>query len=105
MKIRIINFDITKADVENYEYCWKRVFLPVSVWNYSAIVAAIIRAAYPDDDMQAINNNYLRTLDGTQLDPEKREEYISEHFEMNAYRDHAKAVAIELLAYAKEHNL
>lgn len=105
MKIRIINFDVTKADAENYKYCWKRVTLPISIWNYSAIVAAIINAAYPADDMQAINNNYLRTLDGTDLTPEKREEYIAEHFEMNAYRDHAKTVALELLAYAQEHNL
>lgn len=105
MKIRIINFDVTEANVENYDYCWKRVTLPVSIWNYAAIVAAIINAAYPADDMQAINNNYLRTLDGTDLDPDKKAEYLAEHIEMNAYRDHAKTVANELLAYAQEHNL
>ncbi len=105
MKIRIINFDVENADVEEYKYKWKRVTLPISVWSYSAIVAAIINAAYPADDMQAINNNYLRTLDGSQLDPNKKAEYLDEHHAMNAYRDHAKTVALELLAYAEEHNL
>lgn len=105
MKIRTINFDIQDADVEDYAFMWKRVTLPVSVWDYPSIVAAIIKAAYPEDDMQAINNNYLRTLDGSELDPNKREEYIAEHHEMNAYRDHAKIVALELLDYAEKHNL
>ena len=105
MKIRIINFDVEAADVEDYKYKWKRIALPISIWNYAAIVAAIVSAAYPADDMQAINNNYLRTLDGTQLDDAKREEYIAEHNEMNAYRDHAKTVARELLDYAEKNNL
>lgn len=105
MKQRTINFDVEDSDVPNYKYKWKRIALPTSIWNYAAIVAAIVNAAYPADDMQAINNNYLRTLDGTQLDEDKREEYIAEHNEMNAYRDHAKTVARELLDYAEKHNL
>lgn len=105
MKIRTINFDIQDADVDNYTFMWKRVTLPVAIWSYSAIVAAIINAAYPSDDMQAINNNYLRTLDGSELDADKREEYIAEHHEMNAYRDHAKTIAMEMLDYAEKHNL
>ena len=105
MKIRIINFDVETADAEDYKYKWKRVTLPISIWNYSAIVAAIINAAYPADDMQAINNNYLRTLDGSELSIEKKAEYISEHNTMNAYRDHAKTVARELLDYAETNNL
>ena len=47
----------------------------------------------------------ISARDGTDLDPDKKAEYLAEHFEMNAYRDHAKTVANELLAYAQEHNL
>lgn len=105
MKKYIVNFDVEPADVENYEYMWKRVVMPLGIWDYAPLLAAIIRAAYPDDDMAAINNNYLSTLDGTELTPEKRAEYQREHLEMNTFRDHAKAVAKELLAYAENHNL
>lgn len=105
MKVRTINFDVEDSDVEEYKYRWRKIVLPVGVWDYASIVSAIINAAYPANDMQAINNNYLRTLDGTELPEDKRDEYILEHLEMNAYRDHAKTIAKELLAYAKENNL
>lgn len=105
MKQRTINFDVEDAETESYTYRWKRVTLPIAVWSYEAIVSAIINAEYPADSMQAINNNYLRTIDGTELSEEKRDEYTKEHLEMNAYRDHAKVVAKDLLAYAEAHNL
>lgn len=105
MKYYVINFDVQPSDVENYKYCWKRIALPVAVWDYDAIVAAIINAEYPSDSMQAINNNFLRTIDGTELSEEKRNEYIDEHFQMNAYRDHAKTVARDLIKYAEENNI
>lgn len=105
MKQRTINFDVEDSDVEDYKYKWKYITLNPGDWSYETIVAAIINAAYPSNEMQACINNFMRTIDGSDLDDEKRTEYIEEHRELCKCRDHAKEVAKQLIAYAEENNL
>lgn len=62
-------------------------------WNYDGIVNAIITAEYPNDRMQAIQNNYLMATreDGNGV--------IEEFLEMQQWRAMAKQTAHELLGY------
>ena len=71
---------------------WLELELPQAVWDYGAIVNAIITAQYPNDKMQAVVNNYL--LDPTDSDA------LAEFNAMQQDRKTAKQSATELLEYA-----
>lgn len=93
---KLITFDVEEVKVKNEAmgeggeatettqyaaYC-VRVDEPVT---RDRIIAAIITAAYPSDEMQAIINNHL-------LDPTD-EEHEAEFNEMQQWRTHAKEIA------------
>lgn len=93
---KLIAFDVEEVKVKNEAmgeggeatettqyaaYC-VRVDEPVT---RDRIIAAIITAAYPSDEMQAIINNHL-------LDPTD-EEHEAEFNEMQQWRTHAKEIA------------
>ncbi len=84
--IRTVNVDASVI-AEGWE--WISVTLPPAVWDYSAIVDALVTENYPTDKMQAVVNNYL-------LDPND-EDVVAEFNEMQEWRKHAKAIAKELL--------
>lgn len=101
-----INYDVEEIDENGYSHKWKSATLEPNQWSYGFIVSAIIRQAYPQDQMDAINNNYLAvSMPDNEFPKEKAEEYIAEFREMCQMRNEAKAIALELLDYAKQHNL
>lgn len=76
---------------------WKEYTLPPEVWNYDAIVNAIISEEYGLDKMQAIVNNYL-------LDP--GDVTIKDEFtQMQNFRKLAKEKALEIFKYVEDNNL
>ena len=79
------------------EYLVGTYTLPNAVFDYDAIVNAIVSDAYPADKMQAVINNYL-------LDPSE-EDTKAEFEQMQAFRKKAKAYAKDLLQYVKDNNL
>lgn len=97
---KLITFDIEEVKVKNEAmgeggeatettqyaaYC-VRVDEPVT---RDRIIAAIITAAYPSDEMQAIINNHL-------LDPTD-EEHEAEFNAMQQWRTHAKEIASKVM--------
>lgn len=97
---KLITFDVEEVKVKNEAmgeggevpettqyaaYC-VRVDEPVT---RDRIIAAIITAAYPSDEMQAIINNHL-------LDPTD-EEHEAEFNEMQQWRTHAKEIASKVM--------
>ena len=100
MPRRTVNYAIETLDEPDESGCHyrhKAVTLDPGVWNYDAIVSALVKAEYPDDRMQAISNNFLRTLIETEIPTDKREEYLAEMQEMQDWRATAKAIAKEIL--------
>lgn len=106
MKQRTINYDVQKVnddtEMSGY-YRYKSVTLRPGQWDYASIVSALVSAEYPRDRMEAIVNNFMRTLGGQELAEEKRQEYLSEYREMETFRDRAKSLARTLLE-ATENN-
>lgn len=84
-----------KQDDGTYKY--KQFTLSPATLDYDSICNAIISAAYPNDKMQAVINNYL--LDSSD------EAIVAEFNEMQDFRKQAKVWAKDILAYAKENNL
>lgn len=94
----IINWDAieyVENDTTYYSY-YSHQFKP-TIWNYGAIVDAIISTYYPQDKMQAIINNYL-------LDPNDGDS-LNEFNAMQEKRAWAKQTAKELMAYAAENGI
>lgn len=56
-------FTIKFEIVEDGEPVERNVTLKPGVWNKNAIIAALVRSAYSQDEMEAINNNRLSMLD------------------------------------------
>lgn len=62
--------------------------------TYGDIVSAIVNDRYSADDVQALQANYIEAKDpDSDLDDDKREEYLTEYAEFQAWRKHAKEVA------------
>jgi hypothetical protein len=62
--------------------------------QYGVIVAAIVKERYPIDVEQAVIANYEDAKEeGNTLSEEKRNEYVEEYEEYQAWRKHAKEVA------------
>lgn len=75
------------------------VTLPTGVWNYGAIVSALVRTKYSEDDVEAIVNNNLALMAmPSAASAEEGEDKLAELRAMQAWREKCKARAKELLA-------
>lgn len=88
---------LVERENENGGARWLSIKLPAGEWAYSAIVRAIVRLYYDQDDVEAIILNY-------QLDPED-EEVANEFNKLQDWRAQAKARAKQLLQYAEDNCL
>lgn len=89
-KQHAVNYNISKTE-DGAQWQHKTATLAVGVWNYDAIVSALVNAEYPTDKMQAVQNNYL-------ADPENATA-IAEMNEMQQWRKAAKDIAKQALAF------
>ena len=79
------------------------VTLEAGVWNYGAIVNALIRYKYSADKVEAIVNNSLVLMQKpSAVSEDKANEQISELDELQSWREKCKARAKELLAIGEE---
>ena len=79
------------------------VTLPVAVWNYGAIVSALIRYKYSESEVEAIVSNSLMLMQNpSSVSEEESNEKMNEFNEFQEYREKCKARAKELLAIGDE---
>lgn len=75
------------------------VTLPVAVWNYGAIVSALIRYKYSESEVEAIVSNSLMLMQNpSSISEEESNEKMNEFNEFQEYREKCKARAKELLS-------
>ena len=75
------------------------VTLPVAVWDYGAIVSALIRYKYSESEVEAIVSNSLMLMQNpSSVSEEESNEKMNEFNEFQVYREKCKARAKELLA-------
>ena len=81
------------------------VELETGVWNYGAIVSALVRSKYSADDIEAITNNNIALLtmpsEVSSAASEDREEKLAEFRKMQEWRSKCKERAKELLTIGK----
>ena len=82
------------------------VELETGVWNYGAIVSALVRAKYSADDIEAITNNNIALLTmpsavSSAESEEDREEKLAEFRKMQEWRSKCKERAKELIMIGK----
>ena len=82
------------------------VELETGVWNYGAIVSALVRAKYSADDIEAITNNNIALLTmpsavSSAESEEDREEKLAEFRKMQEWRSKCKERARELISIGK----
>lgn len=79
------------------------VTLPIAVWNYGAIVSALIRHKYSENEVEAIVSNSLMLMQNpSSVSEEESNEKLNEFNEFQEYREKCKARAKELLAIGEE---
>ena len=79
------------------------ITLPVAVWNYGAIVSALIRYKYSESDVEAIISNSLILMQNpSSVSEEESNEKMNEFNEFQEYRNKCKARAKELLSIGEE---
>lgn len=79
------------------------VTLPIAVWNYGAIVSALIRHKYSESEVEAIVSNSLMLMQNpSSVSEEDSNEKMNEFNEFQEYREKCKARAKELLSIGKE---
>lgn len=72
--------------------------LPTAVWNYGAIVSALIRYKYSESEVEAIVSNSLMLMQNpSSVSEEEFNEKMDEFNEFQEYREKCKARAKELL--------
>lgn len=82
------------------------ITLPAAVWNYGALVSALVRAKYSESDVEAILSNSLLLLSGaSEISEEETTEKTTEYNGFQEYREKCKARAKELLALGEEMGL
>lgn len=75
------------------------IALPTAVWNYGAIVSALIRHKYSESEVEAIVSNSLMLMQNpSSVSEEESNEKMNEFNEFQEYREKCKARAKELLA-------
>lgn len=83
--------DTMRTDPEND---WEMDYVDVADLAYGTVVSAIVNDRYSADDVQAILANHTEAKDDSSvMDAEKREEYLAEYAEFQAWRKKAKEVA------------
>ena len=79
------------------------ITLPVAVWNYGAIVSALIRHKYSENEIEAIVSNSLMLMQNpSSVSAEESNEKLNEVNEFQEYREKCKARAKELLSIGEE---
>lgn len=79
------------------------ITLPVAVWNYGAIVSALIRHKYSESEVEAIVSNSLMLMQNpSSVSEEESNEKMNEFNEFQEYREKCKARAKELLSIGEE---
>lgn len=82
------------------------VTLPTAVWNYGAIVSALIRYKYSENEVEAIISNSLMLMQNpSSVSEEESNEKLKEFNEFQEYREKCKTRAKELLSLGKERGL
>lgn len=82
------------------------ITLPTAVWNYGAIVSALIRYKYSESEVEAIVSNSLMLMQNpSSVSEEESNEKMNEFNEFQEYREKCKARAKELLAIGEEMGL
>ena len=82
------------------------VALPAAVWNYGALVSALVRHKYSESDVEAIvSNSLLLMQDSSAVSEDESTEKVSEFNEFQGYREKCKARAKELLQLGEEMGL
>lgn len=82
------------------------ITLPVAVWNYGAIVSALIRHKYSESEVEAIVSNSLMLMQNpSSVSEEEYNEKLNEFNEFQEYREKCKARAKELLSIGEEMGL
>ena len=81
------------------------VELETGVWNYGAIVNALVRFKYPADAAEAIAFNSLMLMQNPAAVSEEASEKLTELDELQDWREKCKARAKELLAMGKKMGL
>lgn len=75
------------------------VTLPIAVWNYGAIVSALIRHKYSENEVEAIVSNCIMLMQNpSSVSEEDYNEKMNEFNEFQEYREKCKARAKELLS-------
>lgn len=75
------------------------VTLPIAVWNYGAIVSALIRYNYSESEVEAIVSNSLMLMQNpSSVSEEESNDKMDEFNEFQKYREKCKVRAKELLA-------
>ena len=85
----LINFDIREENSEQGKFSYLQVEMYPSQMNRSAIISAVIRSRFDQDQMEAVMNNYLENPADA--------EAIADFTEMQNWRKQAKAIAKEAL--------
>lgn len=99
MAQKIVNYIIQplgESDLSGYRYKYKSVTMEPGIWHFGAIVSALIRAEYPADKMEAIQNNWM-------ADP-TNDNAVEEMLEMQNWRASAKFIAREAIRYVARIN-
>ena len=79
------------------------ITLPIAVWNYGAIVSALIRHKYSESEVEAIVSNSLMLMQNpSSVSEEDSNEKLNEFNEFQEYREKCKARAKELLSIGEE---
>lgn len=82
------------------------ITLPTAVWNYGAIVSALVRHKYSESEVEAIVSNSLLLMQNpSSISEEEVSEKQTEFTEFQEYREKCKARAKELLALGEEMGL
>ena len=79
------------------------IALPTAVWNYGAIVSALIRYKYSENEVEAIVSNSIMLMQNpSSVSEEESNEKLNEFNVFQEYREKCKARAKELLSIGEE---
>ena len=79
------------------------ITLPTAVWNYGAIVSALIRYKYSENEIEAIVSNCIMLMQNpSSVSEEESNEKLNEFNEFQECREKCKARAKELLSIGEE---
>ena len=88
-----------KVEAESNDF----VTLPIAVWNYGAIVSALIRHKYSENEVEAIVSNCIMLMQNpSSVSEEEYHEKMNEFNEFQEYREKCKIRAKELLSIGEE---